>query len=128
MSNSDYLVAIALYSQSGARYMPINGKSISVDLPHDVLSEDLATKLSLELYTRIWKKSDTAPIQRINLYEAIFIFRISMDVMNESLPLIKSKWIKKGDNRIFIEDLKNISKSIWTLDWERYKGLNFLKL
>ena len=128
MEDSTYLIALGLYLQAGKRFMPINGKSISKDKIDESFLIDISKSICLELFTRIWNKSDENPLQRIKLEEGIFVIQIPMDLMNDKLPLIKSEWINSGDNNKLITQLKTISKSLSILKWERYKGIEFVNL
>ncbi len=123
-----YLVAMALLDECDKRAMPLGGKSIKDYLPLEASPGDEAERISLELLTRVLERSDNNPISRAAKEFSFLLVEIPMEVMQNKLPSLKSKWIENGDNLSFLNKLKSVSNSVWKLEFIRYQGIVFTRL
>ncbi len=124
MDTFPYLVAIALIQDGGERAMPLGGKSLKKDLNNE-FPESLAKLISLELMMRVFQRSEHKSIKRLAGVNSLLLIEISLDKMQEKLPILKSEWINSGDNQVFLSKLQLITSRIWALDFVRYEGLKF---
>mgnify|MGYP001448063470 CR=1 FL=1 len=122
-----YLLALALIEQNGHRAMPLGGKAIKVDAEND-LPCPTAQDVSLELFARIFERTDEGSLKRAIKDDSFLIVKIPMQAMQLKLPSIKSNWINRGDKRQFLNELKKLSSSIWRLKFAKYHGISFIKL
>ena len=125
MTESAYLIAIGLIDQNGMRAMPIGGKSIKGFIQKDKLAEEEAKTVALEIALRVLKLSESGMVKIAASKKSILIAQISMESMNNNLPLIKNNWIKSGNTEEFIIELKKICYGLWNLDFVKYEGLTF---
>ncbi len=125
MNEHLYLIALALIEQEGKRFMPLGGKSINkfIDTKNDpgVTGEALASELLL----RVFQKSESGWIRRINGDKSLLLIQLPMELMQEKIPLIKSRWIKSGDNEKLMAELQSICNGIWSAVFNREDGLIF---
>lgn len=125
MSEFPYLVAIALLNEKGKRAMPLGGKSIKEDILTESFLGSKAETIALELLIRLLKRSECNPIDIAAKGKSLILAQINLDSMQKQLPHLKAEWINKGDSDLFIVNLKDISKRVWSLDFDRYKGILF---
>ncbi len=128
MTESPYLVGLALVEQEGTRLMPISGRSLSRSNSGEELAEGIASKISLELLTRLLERSENGAIRRVNNKQSILLVKISIESMQNVLPNLKSKWIKEGETELFISKLKEECEALWSLSFTRYEGIKFLSI
>ena len=125
MSEFPYLVALALLNEKGKRAMPLGGKSIKEDILTESFLGSKAETIALELLIRLLKRSEGNPINIAAKGKSLILAQINLDSMQKQLPHLKAEWINKGDSDLFIVNLKDISKRVWSLDFDRYKGILF---
>ena len=125
MSEFPYLVALALLNEKGKRAMPLGGKSIKEDILTESFLGSKAETIALELLIRLLKRSEGNPINIAAKGKSLILAQINLDSMQKQLPHLKAEWINKGDSDLFIVNLKDISQMVWSLDFDRYKGILF---
>ena len=126
MLTQPYLIAIALIDQNDQRAMPIGGKSMKESLKDNEpgrLGEDLAK----ELLVRIFERSANGPLMRAGEKESLLLVEINIEEMQLKLPKLKSQWITNGKNKLFLNELKAISNSIWSLNFSKERRLFFTR-
>ena len=127
MSQSTYLIALALIEQSGKRAMPLGGKSVKHELKSNIQPNDIGQTLVTELLIRIFQKSEVDNIKRAAGHHSLLLVQIDMEIMQSNLPIIKSEWIHSGDTEQFIAKLVQLSENVWHLRFTKYEGIQFLK-
>ena len=117
---NQYLVGLALIEQDGRRIMPLGGKTIKEHAQDDNFTIE---KIALEILLRLIQRSEGKPIRRINGEESLIIIQIEFENMQKNLPALKQVWIKSGDSKIFLQELKKISLRVWSMNYIRYEGI-----
>jgi len=134
MSDSNFLIALAMMEQNNKRAMPIAGKSLSAELSMSTIelnSSDpnqlfyQASNLAFELLLRIWKRTDDGPLRRSSGQDSLLLVEIPMNALPEELPSLKSQWIRFGDDAIFTNALRDKIVRGWTIDVEKHKPISF---
>ena len=128
MSDSDYLVALALVQQKGLRIMPINGKSLKDPIPRDGLPNETIKNIALELLLRIINRSEEGEIRKIHGKSCILIIKIPFSSLQNELPNLKQIWINIGNTDVFINDLKKICNGVWSMSFVKYEGIKIQEL
>ena len=127
MASQDYLIAIALLEQNEVRAMPLGGKEIkdkSVEENFNKLGEEVI----LNLLLRVFQRSDEGPLKRASENKGLLLVHMHPKRMQKELPFIKSEWIRDGDTNQFLKYLGNLSKEIWTANFVKYKGVEFVSI
>jgi len=124
MSDSQYLIAVALIEQNGARSMPLGGKSFNKEI-HDRKPGIEAEKISLELLLRVFQRSEEKSLSRAAKDKSVLLILISMESMNKYIPQLKADWINNGDTNEFIRQLIRLNSTIWSVEFMRYEGVIF---
>ncbi len=134
MSDSNFLIALAMMEQNNKRAMPIAGKSLSAELSMSTIELnssdsnqlfDQASNLAFELLLRIWKRTDDGPLRRASGQDSLLLVEIPMNALPEELPSLKSQWIRFGDDAIFTSSLRDKIVRGWTIDVEKHKPISF---
>jgi hypothetical protein len=134
MSDSNFLIALAMMEQNNKRAMPIAGKSLSAELSMSTIELnspdsnqlfDQASNLAFELLLRIWKRTDDGPLRRASGQDSLLLVEIPMNALPEELPSLKSQWIRFGDDAIFTSALRDKIVRGWTIDVEKHKPISF---
>ena len=134
MSDSNFLIALAMMEQNNKRAMPIAGKSLSAELSMSTIELnssdsnqlfDQASNLAFELLLRIWKRTDDGPLRRASGQDSLLLVEIPMNALPEELPSLKSQWIRFGDDAIFTSALRDMIVRGWTIDVEKHKPISF---
>ena len=125
MTDSPYLVAIALIEQEGSRLMPIGGKSLKEPISSADLSKKYIETIALELLIRVMSRSEEAPVRRVNGEQSFLAFQIPLEKMQKELPHLKAQWIKSGDTILLLSSLSRLCKGIWAINFVQYEGLKF---
>ena len=128
MIDHPYLIALALIEQEGKRGIPLGGKSLISPIDANGDPGETGIKLAQQILLRVLQKSDSNPIRRAAGDKSILIIQISMNLMQERIPLIKSNWINSGNTTKLIEDLANICEGVWSISFSRDKGIHFFNL
>ena len=127
MASQDYLIAIALLEQNEVRAMPLGGKEIkdkSVEENFNKLGEEVI----LNLLLRVFQRSDEGPLKRASENKGLLLVHMHPKRMQKELPFIKSEWIRDGDTNQSLKYLGNLSKEIWTANFVKYKGVEFVSI
>ena len=93
MTESTYLIAIALIDQGDKRIMPIGGKSLKAAISNDNFPTAEASIITLELLLRVIERSENGSIKSANGIKSIFLLELAIENIQEVLPSIKAKWI-----------------------------------
>ncbi|AAP99421.1 MULTISPECIES: hypothetical protein [Prochlorococcus] len=124
MEDNSYLIALALIEQEGKRSIPLGGKSIKKSFdPKN--NQETGEELLKELLIRVFQKSESGSIKRVNSDNSLLLIQIPMLPMQEKIPLIKAQWIESGNNQQLISQLIDICQGIWSANFTREEGLNF---
>ena len=125
-----YLVGIALIEINNKPAMPIGGKSYSIKTSESTESDikQQGEKVILGLMLRVLQRSDEGSIRRLAGNQSLLLAEMSMEVLQQNLPLIKSNWIKTCDTKTFLLELKKCSSSIWRVEYIKYEGIKLFNL
>ena len=125
MDNPHYIVAISLIENSDKRAMPFGGKSLTLKEDQEIFPENKAKIVSLELLFRVLEKCETQNFRRILTNHSLFVIKISFDLMRSKLPILKNKWIETNETDVFINELKDISTIVKSINFSKYDGIMF---
>ena len=125
MSDFNYLVGISLVESEGKRAMPLGGKSIKESIAPDNMPGEKAYEIALELLLRVLQKSEEGAIKRTSSDRSLIMAQISLEKMQDKLPLLKSEWLLTGDDEKFFLELKTICSFLWKINYVRYEGIKF---
>ncbi len=128
MDSCKYLVAFALIEQGEERAMPIGGKSIKQPLKPDQTPEEIGTSIVNQLLLRVFQRSQKEPLRRAADDFSLLIAELSIDVMQERIPLLKSRWINMGETQLLINELVKISEIVWAVSFSRDDGVVYSKI
>ena len=128
MASQDYLIAIALIEQNGARAMPLGGKEVKANLEDADNFNKLSEEVILNLLLRVFQRSDEGSLKRASAEKGLLLVHMHPKRMQKELPFIKSEWIRDGDTNQFLKYLGNLSKEIWTASFIKYKGVEFTSI
>ncbi|ABX09110.1 hypothetical protein [Prochlorococcus marinus] len=123
MAEFPYLIAIALIQQEENRAMPLGGKSIKEPIDLKNGPGEAGEKIALELLLRVLEISDKGFIRQAAKKESLLLVEMSMEIMQDQLPSLKSKWIQTGKTDQLIKELKRICENCWYITFEKYKGI-----
>ena len=124
MEEQKYLIAIALAEQNNKRLMPLGGKTFSgVDSENKPPSE--AEKIILDLLLRLFKRTNEGNLKISDNETGLLLSEISLQSMQNNLPIIKSEWINSGNTDTLIENLKSISSNLWSINYRKHEGIIF---
>ena len=121
MSDSPYLVVMALISQEGRRGLPLGGRSQKTIAAQGEAPHELGHELALELLLRVWQRSDEGSLQRAAGLDSLLLVELPMERLPEDLPAIKADWLKTGDTEAFKVALQAKSLRGWTIAVEKFK-------
>ena len=127
MASQDYLIAIALLEQNEVRAMPLGGKEIKDKTVEENFNK-LGEEVILNLLLRVFQRSDEGPLKRASENKGLLLVHMHPKRMQKELPFIKSEWIRDGDTNQFLKYLGNLSKEIWTANFVKYKGVEFVSI
>ncbi len=128
MEEQKYLIAIALAELSSKRIMPIGGKTITKTNSYSQPPTKEAEKIILDILLRLFKRSNEGDLKIFNKDISLLLAEIDFKKMHTNLPIIKSKWINGGDTKTLLEELKDISYKLWSVNHQKYKGITFESL
>ena len=125
MEEQKYLIAIALAEQKNKRLMPLGGKTFAgVNLSSQVPHKE-AEKIILDLLLRLFKRSNEGDLKISNNDTGILLAEISFLNMQNTIPTIKSNWIKTGDTVNLINKLISVCSNLWSVDYKKHEGILF---
>ena len=87
-----------------------------------------AESLTSDLLLRVFQKSESGRLKRVNGDQSLLLIQLPMELMQERIPIIKAQWIKTGDNEKLLAELQTICNGIWSAVFNREDGLNFSKV
>ena len=125
MEEQKYVIAIALVEQNNKRLMPLGGKTFS---GVDILSQSSKTeveKIVLDLLLRIFQRSNECSLKISNDKTGLLLAEINFESMHINIPIIKSNWINNGDTDTLIEELNLICSNLWSITFQKHKGILF---
>ena len=125
MNEFNYLVAIALINQNEIRLMPIGGKAIKESIDSKKGPSEKGELIVLELCLRVLQLSIKSPIKLAAENKSLLLMEISMQNMQEKLPLFKKEWIRGGNSDNLIYNLSKNSSQIWHTEFVKYEGVKF---
>ncbi len=123
-----YLVALALIEQDGKRALPLGGQALKSPLQSDQTPGPIGEKLVKDLLIRVFQRSEESPLRRAAGDHSLLLIQVSMELMQDKIPLLKEKWIQSGNKEEFLSALSDICDGIWCLKFERYKGSEFFRI
>jgi hypothetical protein len=126
MADRPYLVALALVEFGGKRALPLSGQSQPESVAESDDPGDAGRTLALELLTRLWQRSDEAPMQRAAAEASLLLVEIPLEVMSEKLPILKAAWIAGGETDVLLRSLQELAIRAWTLSIAKYEPLRFV--
>ena len=125
MIEHPYLIALALIEQKAQRAIPLGGKSLKEEINSTYEPGEKADSLVRELLIRVFQRSETAPLRRVAGERSLLLILISMEVMQSKIPLVKSQWIKTGDNEKLFSELEALCEEVWAVNFTRDEGVRF---
>ena len=108
--------------------MPIGGKSLKSSICTSQDPGHPSENVAVELLIRVLQRSEEGCISRAAGDKSLLLIELSIETMQEKIPLLKADWIKEGDSDLFISQLKQISQAIWSIIYIKHNGINFQKL
>ena len=128
MEEQKYLIAIALAEQNNKRLMPLGGKTFSgVDSKNQAPTEE-AKKILLDLLLRLFKRTTEGNLKISNNKTGLLIAEMSLESLQNNLPIIKSNWINTGNTDTLIDKLKSICSNLWSIKYKKHEGITFIDL
>ena len=128
MKEQKYLIAIALAEQNKKRIMPLGGKTFTQNDSTGNAPVKEAQKIILDLLLRLFQRTNEGNLKIADVEKGILLAEISFKDMQNSIPKIKSDWIKTGDTATFINKLIFTSSNVWSVDHNKYEGIKFKNL
>ncbi len=128
MSDSPYLIALALVKKNEERAMPLGGKTVKQSFKEKSILDDKFQTISLELLLRLFDKTESFTIHRANKENSILLTELPLIAMTEQLPILKQNWIQSGDTYQLIKGLKSISNGVWSINFKKHTGITTNKL
>ncbi|MFN6133527.1 MAG: hypothetical protein ACK46L_11615 [Synechococcaceae cyanobacterium] len=125
MTETPYLVALALVEFAGRRALPLTGKSQAAAALEASDPGDTGRSLALELLLRLWQRSDEGPLQRAGGEASLLLLEIPLDVMTEEIPRLKAKWIAGGDTQELLSALASLAIRGWSIAAVKYEPVRF---
>ncbi|KGG12170.1 MULTISPECIES: hypothetical protein [Prochlorococcus] len=123
MTSLPYLIGIALIEQNGVRTMPIGGKSLQESINKNDGPSNKGKEIALEILLRVMDKSQQTAIRQAAGGKSLLLLEMPLNEIQENLPKIKAQWISEGNNEHLLSDLSAICKSIWSITFEKHKGV-----
>ena len=121
MSDSPYLVVMALISQEGRRALPLGGRSQKTIAPQGEAPDELGHALALDLLLRVWQRSDEGALQRAAGLHSLLLVELPIERLPEDLPAAKAAWLRTGDTEELKMALQAMSSRAWTMAVEKFK-------
>ena len=128
MSESPYLVCLALAEQNGKRIMPIGGKALKEPIRDLNCPPSVFENITLEILLRLIERSEVYPIRRLYNENSILIIQIPLESLQKELPSVKQNWINTGDSDNFLMDLKKLCNGVWSSNFVRYEGIKYKQI
>jgi len=128
MADAPYLVVLALLEQGGQRAMPLQGKSLTLDIEDGNGPGDEGRRQVLELLVRVWQRSDAGPLQRAAGGMSLLLAELPMEALQEQLPQLKANWLNSGDIDALLTELAQISTRLWNVTQEPRANLVFERI
>ncbi len=128
MSSGNYIISLALIAQNNTRAVPLIGKSLKRVIEVNEHPGETGDGLIKDLLIRVFQRSDEGAVQRAAGDASLILIVISMEAMQVNIPLIKSKWINKGDTQNLLYSLKNISSRVWSANYSKGEGIVYTLL
>jgi hypothetical protein len=114
MTETPYLVALALVEFAGRRALPLTGKSQAAAALEASDPGDTGRSLALELL-----------LQRAGGEASLLRLEIPLDVMTEEIPRLKAKWIAGGDTQELLSALASLAIRGWSIAAVKYEPVRF---
>ena len=126
-ADAPYLVALALIKQGGVRAMPLGGRSLPVDAgePVDEAPHAMAHEVVLELLVRVWQRSDDGDLRRAAGVGSLLLVELSMERLNDALPVLKAAWLETGDTAAFHQGLQTSAVRTWSVSLAKFEPVTF---
>ena len=121
MSDTPYLVVMALIAQEGQRAMPLGGRSQKAIAAQGEAPDELGHTLVLELLLRVWQRSEEGALQRAAGLYSLLLVELPMERLPEDLPAIKAAWLTTVDTEAFKVALQAMSSRGWAMAVEKFK-------
>ena len=121
MSDTPYLVVMALISQEGRRALPLGGRSQKTIAAHGEAPHELGHALALDLLLRVWQRSDEGSLQRAAGLYSLLLVELPIERLPEDLPAVKAAWLRTGDTEALKVALQAMSSRAWTMAVEEFK-------
>ena len=121
MSDTPYLVVMALISQEGRRALPLGGRSQKTIAAHGEAPHELGHALALDLLLRVWQRSDEGALQRAAGLHSLLLVELPIERLPEDLPAAKAAWLRTGDTEELKTALQAMSSRAWTMAVEKFK-------
>jgi hypothetical protein len=125
MSESPYLVALALVEFGGRRALPLTGKSLSMSAAEASDPGETGRSLALELLLRLWQRSEEGALQRAAGDASLLLVEMPLERMTEQLPRIKADWILSGDTAALLSALNELATRGWRVAFAKYEPVTF---
>ena len=125
MTEFPYLICIALIDQEGTRLMPLGGKSLKEPIDESKGPEAIGKEIALEVLLRVLGKSESCFLRQAAGKESFLLIEISIEDMQEKLPIMKADWIQTGDTEKLFSKLNKVCRNVWRLTFEKHKGIDF---
>ena len=123
-----YVVALALIEQEGIRAMPLCGKSIKEAIKSDSDPGSVGEGLTKELLIRVFQRSENAPLRRAAGSHSLLLIQVSMNEMQDKLPILKAEWINSANTNLFIKNLNSLCTGVWSITFTRENGTQLERL
>ena len=121
MSDSPYLVVMALISQEGRRALPLGGRSQKTIAAQGEAPDELGHALALDLLLRVWQRSDEGALQRAAGLHSLLLIELPIERLSEDLPAAKAAWLRTGNTEELKMALQAMSSRAWTMAVEKFK-------
>lgn len=120
MTDSPYLVSLALLEQNGSRRMPLGGCSIGAAIPAGETPGKEGEALALDLLLRLWQQSDGGEIKRAAGDQSLWLLEMPMERLMDDLPSLKKSWLAGGSTEELITGLRQLASQGWQLSTAKY--------
>ncbi len=125
MEDQKYIIAIALAEQNKKRLMPLGGKTCTGVVSLNQSSKTEVEKIILDLLLRLFQRTTEGSLKISNDETGLLLAEISLESMQNNIPVIKSNWINTGDTDTLIEKLKSICSNLWSVKFKKHEGIMF---
>ena len=106
--------------------MPLGGKSLKEPINKTIGPKEVGEKITLELLLRIMNRSNQGELRQVAGNKSLLLLEIPIKEMQEKLPSLNFDWNKTGDTQELIESLNEFCDGIWSITFEKYKGIEFI--